>query len=277
MIGNIEMVGRYEAHREDDALDDSHRSTMTVYDLSALTWEEVRDLPRSQVVAILPTGALEAHGPHLPLGTDMIIAEAMARRAGEKLSNRGHHVVLLPTLGYTAADFAAGFPGTLSLRPETVTALIQDVARSLATHRFTVLAIANAHLDPAHIASIEAALEGNGQGGLPTIVFPDIARKPWVARLTDEFKSGACHAGQYESSVVLAAQPELVRERIRKALPANPASLSAAIRSGMKSFEEAGGPRAYFGYPADADAEEGARTIEILGSILEEAVLAVLP
>jgi len=45
----------------------------------------------------------------------------------------------------------------------------------------------------------------------------------------------------------------------------------------MKSFEEAGGPRAYFGYPADADAEEGAKTIDILGSILEEAILAVLP
>ena len=82
---------------------------MTVYDLSALTWEEVRDLPRSQVVAILPTGALEAHGPHLPLGTDIIIAEAMARRAGEKLSHRGHHALLLPALGYTTADFAANF------------------------------------------------------------------------------------------------------------------------------------------------------------------------
>src|SRR5439155_1648705 len=131
---------------------------MAVLELSARTWEEVRDLDRAKAVAILPTGALEAHGPHLPLGTDVIIAEAMARRAAEKLSARGYHAVLLPPLEYTAAEFAAAFPGTVSLRPSTVTALVVDVASSLGRHGFPVLAIANAHLDPAHVASIEAEL-----------------------------------------------------------------------------------------------------------------------
>ena len=246
---------------------------MTVLELSAMTWEEVRDLDRAKAVAILPTDALEAHGPHLPLGTDVIIAEAMARRAAEKLSARGYHAVLLPPLEYTAAEFAAGFPGTVSLRPSTVTALVVDMAASLGRQGFPVLAIANAHLDPAHVASIEAALAARGDH-LPRMVFPDVAKKPWAVRLTEEFRSGACHAGRYESSVVLAARPDLVREAIRRALPANPRSLVTAIRSGQKSFEEAGGPRGYFGYPADAGAEEGAHTIDALGSILEEAVLA---
>ncbi|PYP72685.1 MAG: hypothetical protein DMD36_01535 [Gemmatimonadetes bacterium] len=125
---------------------------MSVLELSAMTWEEVRDLDRAKAVAILPTGALEAHGPHLPLGTDVIIAEAMARRAAEKLSARGYDAVLLPPLEYTAAEFAAGFPGTVSLRPSTVTALVVDVASSLGRQGFPVLAIANAHLDPAHVA-----------------------------------------------------------------------------------------------------------------------------
>ncbi len=214
---------------------------MSVLELSAMTWEEVRDLDRAKAVAILPTGALEAHGPHLPLGTDVIIAEAMARRAAEKLSARGYHAVLLPPLEYTAAEFAAGFPGTVSLRPSTVTALVVDVASSLGRHGFPVLAIANAHLDPAHVASIEAALAARGDH-LPRMVFPDVAKKPWAVRLTEEFRSGACHAGRYESSVVLAARPDLVREAIRRALPANP--------------------------------QEGAHTIDALGSILEEAVLA---
>src|ERR1043165_6982380 len=102
---------------EDDALGDSTRSTMPVHDLVNLTWEEVRDLPRARAVAILPTGAIEAHGPHLPLGTDVIIAQAMSRRAAERLSGRGYDVILLPALAYTAAGFAAGFAGTLSLRP----------------------------------------------------------------------------------------------------------------------------------------------------------------
>jgi creatinine amidohydrolase len=60
-------------------------------------------------------------------------------------------------------------------------------------------------------------------------------------------------------------------------LPANPESLSRAIREGKQTFEEAGGPRAYFGYPAEATAEEGRATVEVLGEILDEAVRAELP
>ena len=108
------------------------------------------------------------------------------------------------------------------------------------------------------------------------MAFPNLATKPWALRLSDEFKSGACHAGQFETSIVLAERPELVREATMAALPPNPASLSRAIREGKRSFEEAGGPRAYFGYPAQATAEEGRATIEALGAILDEAVQAEL-
>lgn len=249
---------------------------MPVLELANLTWEEVRDLDRARAVAVLPLGALEAHGPHLPLATDVIIAEAMARRAAEKLARRDLDVVLLPPLAYTAAGFAAGFPGTVSLAPATVTAVLVDIARSLAQHGFTALAVANSHLDPAHLASIEAALAAIRDGNLLKTVCPDITKKPWAQRLTEEFRSGACHAGQYESSVVLAARPDLVREAIRRALPPNPRSLALAIRSGQQTFEQAGGPRAYFGHPAHAGGEEGEHTIDVLGSILSEAVLAEL-
>ena len=249
---------------------------MAVLDFAHLTWEEVRDLDRTKAVAILPVGAVEAHGPHLPLATDVIIAEAMARDAAARLAARGHDVALLPSLAYTAADFAAGFPGTVSLRPATVTALLVDLARSLARHGLRLLAVANAHLDPAHVAAIEAAAAQNRTETGTRLVFPDVTKKPWAERLTEEFRSGACHAGRYETSMIMAACPELVRESLRRSLPANPRSLSTAIRSGQSSFEAAGGPRAYFGAPAEANADEGAHTIEILGGLLEEAVLAEL-
>ena len=249
---------------------------MAVLDFARLTWEEVRDLDRTKAVAILPVGAVEAHGPHLPVATDVIIAETMARAAGTRLAARGYDVLLLPPLAYTAADFAAGFPGTISLRPDTVTAVLVDLARSLAQHGLRVLAVANAHLDPAHLAAIEAAVAENRPETGARIVFPDVTRKPWAQLLTDEFRSGACHAGRYETSIVMAACPELVRESLRRSLPANPRSLSTAIRSGQTTFEAAGGPRAYFGSPAEAGVEEGQRTIEVLGGILEEAILAEL-
>jgi creatinine amidohydrolase len=241
-----------------------------------MTWEEARDSVGPRSVAILPVGAVEAHGPHLPLETDVIIAQAMARAGAARLAARGLGATILPPLTYTAAGFAEGFAGTVSLRPETVTATLLDVADSLARHGFTLLAIANAHLDPDHLASLDAAV-GRIRGGLGLrVAFPNLATRPWALRLGDEFRSGACHAGRFETSIVLAERPEQVRA-VMASLPANPESLSRAIREGKQTFEEAGGPRAYFGYPAEATAEEGRATVEVLGEILDEAVRAELP
>jgi creatinine amidohydrolase len=239
-----------------------------------MTWEEVRDAAGPGSVAILPVGAIEAHGPHLPLDTDVIIAEAMARCGAGRLADRGLRVVILPTLAYTAAPFAEDFPGTFSLRPETIGLLIADIATGLVRHRFGMLAIANAHLDPAHLASLDTAVASvRRELDLPA-AFPNLTVKPWALRLGEEFRSGACHAGRFETSIVLAERADLVRDNIRESLPANPASLSRAIREGKKSFVEAGGPQAYFGFPADATADEGRATIERLGEILVEAVQA---
>src|SRR5438046_5198694 len=101
---------------------------MAVLDLAHLTWEEVRDLDRTKTVAIVPVGAVEAHGPHLPLATDVIIAEAMARAAAGRLAARGHEAVLVPAIACTAPEYGAGFPGRVSVEPETVTELFVDMA-----------------------------------------------------------------------------------------------------------------------------------------------------
>jgi creatinine amidohydrolase len=249
----------------------------TVRELAEMTWEEVRDLERARTVAILPVGAVEAHGPHLPLMTDVLIAQAMAREGAFRIGRGGPlTAVVLPPLFYTPAPFGAGFPGTLSITQGTLNALLLDLARGLTRQGFAALAVANAHLDPAHLKALaEARDRARGEGLLP-IAFPDLTRKPWAERLTDEFQSGACHAGRYEGSVVLAVRPDLVRDEIRNALPPNPASLSTAIRRGAGTFQEAGGERAYFGWPADASREEGQSTIATLGEILADAVREAL-
>ncbi len=246
---------------------------MPVSQLGDMTWEDLRGLEKANAVAILPTGAMEAHGPHLPLSTDVVIAEAMARAGGERLAQRGCNVVILPSVAYTAAEFGAGFPGTISIDPAAVNVMLMSLLRSLARSGLGVVALANAHLDPAHLSSLHAVVRQCRDIENVRCVFPDITRRPWASRLTDEFKSGACHAGQFESSIVMAARPELVRDALRRQLAPNPASLSAAIKDGATTFEKAGGPRAYFGFPADASADEGRRTIDVLGAILEEAVM----
>lgn len=245
---------------------------MAIHQLAEMTWEELSRLDKSRALAILPVGATEAHGPHLPLSTDVVIAEAMARSGAERLAARGIEAVIAPAFAYTVAGYAAGFAGTVSIAPETATALVVDVVRSLARHGLSAVVVANAHLEPTHLGSLHAAGERIVAERIASWVFPDVTKKPWALELTDEFKSGACHAGQYEGSIVMAARPELVRISLQNELAPNPVSLSRAIREGKTSFEEAGGPRAYFGDPRAATAEEGRQTLRVLGAILDRAV-----
>ncbi len=249
---------------------------MPVHELAQLTWEEVRDLDREHTLVVLPVGAIEAHGPHLPLDTDVVIAAAMARAGARKLAARGRVVVILPALAYTAASFGAAFHGTLSISAITVTALIVEVARSLSHQGFRLLALANVHLDPEHVTALNEAVKVAQADRLLPIIFPDLTRKPWGTRLGEEFKSGACHAGRFETSIVLREQADAVRDEVRQSLAPNPQSLSQAIKAGKRTFDAAGGPRAYFGDPAAATADEGARLIDALGAILEEAVSAAI-
>ena len=107
-------------------------------------------------------------------------------------------------------------------------------------------------------------------------MFPDLTRRRWAERLTPEFQSGACHAGRYETSIVLAERPDLVRTDVMSTLTPNPRSLVDAIRSGLSTFTSAGGADAYFGFPADATAEEGRAIVDVLGAILAEAVVEAI-
>jgi creatinine amidohydrolase len=247
---------------------------MTVCWLQAATFEEVAALDRARAVAVVPLGATEAHGPHLPLSTDVIIADAMARSGAERLSRRGIPVLVVPTVALTPAPFAAAFAGTLGVRAATLAALLEDVADGLAAQGFTRIVVISAHLDPEHLGAVREAVETIEGDGL-RVAFPDLTRRRWAARLGEEFLSGACHAGRFETSIVLAERPDLVRD-LRRDLPPNPKSLSEAIRDGRATFAEAGGPRAYFGWPADATAEEGRTLVDALGAILEEAALSLL-
>jgi len=254
---------------------------MAVHTLTSLTWTAVRDLTpgnnadKARTVAVLPAGAIEAHGPHLPLGTDVIIAEAMARAGAERLAARGLEVLMLPPLALAPAPFASAFAGTVHTPAEATTMMVTGVARSLGAHGIRVTAIANAHHDPAHVQALRTAVGDVADAGV-TLVFPDLTRRRWAERLTDEFRSGACHAGRYEGSIVLAERPDLVRRDLMTGLAANPRSLVEAIQRGDRTFADAGGADAYFGFPAEATAEEGLAIIETLGKILEEAVLEAI-
>jgi creatinine amidohydrolase len=241
--------------------------------LSDVPWLEAKAaLAGGRWLALWPLGATEAHGPHLPLSTDVVIAEAAAEAAAARIEAAGARVLLLPSLPFGVTECARDFFGTVTIAPATLQSLVVDVAASLKSQGCTRLGLVNAHLEPAHRHALRAAAEAATKAGLPTR-FPDLVRGANAKRLGDEFKSGACHAGSFESSIVMAARPELVRDAARRDLPENAVSLGAALAAGKKTFVEAGGSEAYFGAPAAASAEEGRARIAELGAIVAEELL----
>jgi creatinine amidohydrolase len=228
------------------------------------------------VVAILPVGSTEAHGPHLPLATDVILSEEMSNRAARKLIARGYDALVLPAVAYSVTDFSADFPGTISIRKATTVALIRDICVSLYKQGARLVVIANSHLEPEHIAAInEAIAQVKAETGRE-VAFPDKRKRRWASTLTEEFRRGDCHAGAYETSLVLAARPELVREEVREGLKPVRISIAEKIREGVESFREAGASDAYFGNPREASIEEGEATYEVLAEMLVTATLEAL-
>jgi creatinine amidohydrolase len=241
-----------------------------------LTWKEAGEALKRGTVMILPVGSTEAHGPHLPLATDVIISEEMSRRAARELTDHGIETFVLPPLSYGVTDFSADFPGTVSIRKETAVALLRDILASLYGQGARLVVIANSHLEPEHVASILEAIEEVKAELGRAVAFPDKRRRRWAETLTEEFRRGDCHAGAYESSLVMAARPELVREDVRQNLERVPISISEKIREGARTFIEAGGSDAYFGDPRQASREEGEATYRALSRMIVTAVMEAL-
>jgi len=244
-----------------------------VQQLADLTYPEAEKALKGATV-LWPIGAIEAHGPHLPLGTDAIISEEVARRAAEKLKEWKGTTVILPTLAVTPAKFAAAFAGTLSLSEGAAAAVVCDVAKSLDRHGAAKLVFVNVHFDPANLKALHAAAEALAAGVKLKVIFPDLTQKPWAGRLPDEFKKGGAHAGSFETSMVMAARAKAVRESERIGLTKVEVDLGAAIKGGARNFEDCGGPFAYFGDPAGASKEEGERCLDLLRDIIVEAATA---
>src|SRR5262249_14836272 len=165
--------------------------------------------------------------------------------------------------------FGAGFAGTLSVTPETAVALLKDICVA-AAKRARSVALANIHLEPRHIECVKKAIEEAKKAGAAAC-YADLTKKRWVEILGDAFRAGD-HGGAFETSLMMAAAPDMVRERERISLPPVD-GLVAAMKKGAKTFEEAGGEDAYFGDPTAASAEDGEAYFEALVESLSVSVL----
>jgi creatinine amidohydrolase len=227
--------------------------------LHELPYPAVLALKARDPIVLIPVGATEAHGPHLPLGTDVFLSEELARRVQLALLPRGAASLIAPSLSYAVTDFGAPFAGTVSLDAETATVFYTGLLLGFLRAGFSRLCLINSHLETAHITTLRSACAEVARRGGARVAFPDNTERRWARTLTDEFKRGSCHAGRYETSMLLAAAPRaaLVDEAQRRGLLPNELDLVRAMREGATNFVVAGAPEAYFGDPAAATASEG--------------------
>jgi creatinine amidohydrolase len=175
-----------------------------------LTREESRTIARDGLL-VLPVGATEQHGPHLPVGTDSMGAEYVARSAAATVANR-FPVAVAPTLWYGSSPHHIPFGGTLSLTAGTFLSVLMDIGRSIAHASFRRLFIVNGHggnHEMIGVAARDLALEE----GI------DVAACSWWHLASEGLAAAGAreigrlpgHAGAFETSLVLALDASLVR------------------------------------------------------------------
>ena len=235
---------------------------MRLAELSSPALEALRE---RRPVALWPVGAVEPHGPHAPLGTDTLISVGMCERAAARLGDPP--AVVLPALAFGVTRYGAAFAGAIGITEATLRAVVLDVASSVEQQGFRRLVIVNNHFEPEQVATLRAAAADAGA------LYLDLVRRRNAQRLTDEFRRGSCHAGRYETSLVLADAPRLV-DSVVADLPANEVDMPAAMAAGRTDFLAMGMDRAYCGAPAEATPEEGHTTFETLTDMLVELVEA---
>jgi creatinine amidohydrolase len=191
--------------------------------------------------------------------TDTLISIGVCHRAAERLDGE-IPVLVLPPVHYGVTRYAAAFPGTVSIGENTLRSLVTEIAESVRT-----LVLVNNHFEPEQVETLRST-------GLPLL---DLTRRAQAERLTDEFRSGSCHAGRYETSLVLADRPELVHADRMQALAERHVDMPAAIRAGQTDFVAMGMEQAYCGAPAESTAEEGRETFETLTDMLVELIRQV--
>ena len=218
------------------------------------------DIPED-AVHVLPLGAVEPHGPHAPLVTDTLISLGICHRAAERLEGE-IPVLVLPPVHYGVTRYADAFPGTVSISEDTLRSLVTEIADSVGT-----LVLVNSHFEPEQVETLRST-------GLPLL---DLTRRAKAERLTEEFRSGSCHAGRYETSLVLADRPELVHADRLSTLEERHVDMPAAIDAGQTDFIAMGMEQAYCGAPAEATADEGRETFETLTDMLVELIREVAP
>jgi len=257
----------------------SERKGATLHYLERMTFPQVGRLAARTELALLPVGPPEAHGPHLPVGTDQIAALELCERAASSLGARGVECVIAPLLPYCLAEVASPFPGTISVRAELVAALVADICRGLARSGFRRTLIVSGHAEEENLAALRAGSGEAKQAG----ALAEVSR--WYGEalprslhlLREEHPEYDLHAGEWETALVLLRAPWLVDRAALEALRPNweTRNISELRAGGARTFPELGAPEAYCGDPRRAVPATAEELYAALGEFVAEEAISL--
>ncbi len=243
---------------------------------------QVEELDAANVVAVLPVGAVESHGPHLPVAVDALLNDAMAQRVADLLP-AGAPVSILPAIPVGMSEEHVDFPGTLMVQAETLINLWTEIAASLSRAGVRKLVLLNSHGGQAGVADIVLRHVRIRQRMMAHVVhwfrFP-----PPDGLFDEDERLYGIHGGEVETSMMLHVRPDLVD--MSKAANFEPLGArmareyrhlrptGSAVAMGWKTQDL--NPAGAAGNAANADAERGKAAFEHAARLTAEAIAEVV-
>lgn len=243
---------------------------MGAVELDRLSWPDVdAEMKAGRDTVVIAFGATEQHGPHLPLATDALIGDHLARVVADRLD-----AFLAPTVRVGCSEHHLEFPGTLSVSEETFAAVVADLVSSLARGGFRRVVLIPTH--GGNFGPLARALEKLGPvEGVEVRALTDLEALFAIAQLgVDEFgvplTEGGLHAGEWETSMLMAVHPDLVH--LERGEPGYTGKMESAVGEIFSGGVHALSPNGVIGDPTRASAEHGARYWDTATTVTIEAI-----
>ena len=241
-----------------------------------LNTRQIQELARKTDIAFLPVGPTEVHSQHLPVGTDIESAIDVCERAARKLAERGVETLIAPPVNYALADAVNCFVGNITLRYETVVAVVEDVCVGLGKWGFTHVILMCGHAEPRNIEALKEAAE-NAVKRNPSmrVEVSDWLLGSGIGELLHcEHPEWDIHAGESETALMLNRRPDLVDMDMLQTLEPNwEGEFFAERLAAGNDFIGCGAVLAYLGDPRAATAETGEKVYERYADHVVDAIL----
>lgn len=274
--------------------------------IAEMTYLDVAAAAERGAVMLWGIGVIEQHGPHLPTGTDVYLPAARLRGVKSELSRRGIEALILPPYYWGVNVVSGAFPASYDVPSDLMRQILTEILCGVAADGFTRVFCFSGHGDALHnqtiFLAVENAIRQSGADislvldaslvrrlqldpaspaitmttGAPLVLAGDSATQS-SSPMASAARPGAdqidVHAGCWETSMLLASRPELVRDDIRRELPSTVFDVGM-LESWRRGYADARAiaPDGYVGDPASASRAEGASLLDLA---IEEACAAI--